>query len=282
MFIKNLRNYGNIQYEKKYKEKRINDYYGFILSKIIIHELFSHKKSSFSKIGLHFDSTWSFKDKEEEIRCVSQYFTSDQYKNIDLIKINDDFLGYVDGETGFFIEFFFGKIFNKYTVELMDKLIKQKEDLSVLLDANLWHKKIGILNEYVKLKYFIVKKYKNIKTDFVKNKDLNIYEQIREMQEIINKKENSIDINETIKKLFLSDDIDENSNSNLIMKNEPKTNIPKYRLNRYYISQSNQSYMNNNERININRLLRDVLSPNTPLREYQELYPLIKTRLFKK
>jgi len=276
LLIKNLRKYGNIEYTKKNKEKRVNTKYGFILSKIILHELFTHKKGSFSKIGLHFDSPWSFKDKEGEIRFVSQYFTNDQFKNIDLIQINDEFLKNIDGESGFFFEFFFGKIFNKYTVELMDRLIMEKEDLSALFDTSLWHKNIDVLNEYVKLKYFIKKKYKR---DFVLNEALDIYEQIKEMQSIISKNENSVDIDEPIKKFFLSDEVDENLNGKLFMKNEPKNNIQKYKINRYY---ANLSYTNNNGGINVNRLLREALSPNTSLREYQKLYPLIKSRLFKK
>ena len=54
----------------------------------------------------------------------------------------------------------------------------EKEDLSALFDTNLWHKNIDVLNEYVKLKYFIKKKYKR---DFVLNEDLDIYEQIRKV-----------------------------------------------------------------------------------------------------
>ena len=280
LFINNIRKYGNIQYEKKYKEKRINKKYGFIISKIIIHELFSHKKGSFSKIGLNFDSPWSFKDKEGEIRFVSQFFSLEQYKKIDLIKIEDKIRENIDGESGYFLEFFFGKIFNKYTVELMDQLIKEKVDLSVLFDTNLWHKKIDVLIEYVKLKYFLVKKYKNNKSDFEKlNEDLEINEQIKEMQNIIREKENSKDIEECIKLFFLSDDAYGHPNSNIIMNNGPKINIPKYKINKYYTS---QSYANNTQGLNISRLLREALSPNTSLSRYQELYPLIKSRLFKK
>ena len=57
------------------------------LIKIIFLELFSDKMGSFNKIGLHFDLPWSFKKNEGEIRFISQFFTSDQYKNIELVKL---------------------------------------------------------------------------------------------------------------------------------------------------------------------------------------------------
>ena len=194
------------------------------------------------------------------------------------MNLTDEIVRNMNGETGYFLEFFFGKILNKYTIELMDQLIKEKVDLSVLLNTNLWHKKIELLNEYVKLKYFIVNKYKNDRIDFEKLKNFNIYEQIKEMKELIIKKEGSNDIEKIIKKFFMSDD-DNSIRNNIIMKNEPKNTISKYKINRYFTNQSEKNIV---QGLNMNKIIKKALDPNTSLREFNELYPLIKSRIFRK
>ena len=100
----------------------------------------------------------------------------------------------MEGESGYFIEYFLGTIDDEYTSFLIDE-IKNKTNLGLLLDSKLWHKELPILREYVELKYIILNNYKDITID---NK-LDIYHQIDIMKKIID--ENNIKNDESSKQI---------------------------------------------------------------------------------
>ena len=147
----------------------------FILSKILIHELFSHKKSSYSKTGTNFNSIISFKNENGDLKFISK-----KDKNNNIIKdpedIDENIVGF-KGDSGYFIEFFLGDINGRYTFSVIDT-IENKMDLSALLNAKLWHKEVPLFKEYIKLKTIFVKLYQGENID----DKLDIYKQINFMK----------------------------------------------------------------------------------------------------
>ena len=126
------------------------------------------------------------------------------YKYIDDIDIDQKIEDKIDGDSGYFIEYYFGSIYGQYTTELIDKLYDKGVDFSILFNLTLWHRKIDILNEYVKYLFFIKGKYMNSDTKINLNFNLNISEQIKEMRSIIIKNENTDNIEEIIKNYYIS------------------------------------------------------------------------------
>ena len=182
-------------------------HYGFLISRILIHEIFGHKKSSYSHFDLNEISIISFKNESGQIQILSEDFNY-AFKNIDEIVFSN--IREIIGESGYFIEYHLGKINDFYTFDIID-LIEDKTNLSVLLDAKFWHKDISVLQEYVKLKYIMIYKY-NIKN--IDNK-LNIYEQIKKMKDIIandNDEDNNDDKSQVINKNELNDKINKRFN----------------------------------------------------------------------
>ena len=182
-------------------------HYGFLISRILIHEIFGHKKSSYSHFDLNEISIISFKNESGQIQILSEDFNY-AFKNIDEIVFSN--IREIIGESGYFIEYHLGKINDFYTFDIID-LIEDKTNLSVLLDAKFWHKDISVLQEYVKLKYIMIYKY-NIK--IIDNK-LNIYEQIKKMKDIIandNDEDNNDDKSQVINKNELNDKINKRFN----------------------------------------------------------------------
>ena len=173
----NISKFEKIKIDKN--ELNVNDskHYGFLISKSLIHEIFGHKKSSFSQLDANNDSIMSFKDK-----CGNLKFLSDEedylFKNKDEIFFGD--INQIKGESGYFLEYYMGKIEDKYTTFIIDE-IKNKTRLGILLDTKLWHKELQTLIEYVKLKYLIIIGYKE---DNINN-ELDIHQQINKMKEFI-------------------------------------------------------------------------------------------------
>ena len=199
--IKELLKYGIKDIDKKNENNR---HHGFILSRLLLHELYGHKKSGFSKNWDIENSPNFFKDLEQNIRFLSRSFEIDIYKYIDDIDIDQKIEDKIDGDSGYFIEYYFGSIYGQYTTELIDKLYDKGVDFSILFDLTLWHRKIDILNEYVKYLFFIKGKYMNSDTKINLNFNLNISEQIKEMRSIIIKNENTDNIEEIIKNYYIS------------------------------------------------------------------------------
>ena len=152
----------------------------FIVSKVLLHELFGHKKSSFSKININYASIISFKNISGELQLISSNEVN-KFKETNII-LTSEYIDEIKGDSGYLLEFFLGKIGEKYTLSLIDN-IEIKADLSVLLDPMLWHKNLTKFQEYVKLIFIIDNLYTN---DLVKiDAKQNIDSQIKVMKEIL-------------------------------------------------------------------------------------------------
>ena len=184
--ILNVSKFEKVEIDKKELDEKKSKHYGFIISRILIHELFSHKKSSYSQDEINDYSIISFKDENGNLKFLSDkieflYKDKDEIKFGDINKIKK-------GESGYFLEYYLGKIYDKYTSFILDD-IEDETNLAVLLNTKLWHENLSKLIKYVELKYIFFKSYKNIIID----DNLDIDQQINQMQEIIykNKKENN-------------------------------------------------------------------------------------------
>ena len=148
-------------------------HYAFILSKILIHEFFGHKKSCYSKSEINDNSIISFRDECGEIKLISSHDKDgDLFKNKNLILSSEE-IDTFDGDSGFLIEYFLGKIENYYTFQLIDN-IEKRTNLSVLLDSKLLHTDLNTFREYIKLKIIISQLLPKMEI----NKELNISQQI--------------------------------------------------------------------------------------------------------
>ena len=173
--IINISKFKSINIDKKELNEKKLKHNAFILSKILIHELFGHKKSSYSKTGTNFNSIISFKNEKGDLKFISK---NDKNNNIfkDPEDIDENIEGFT-GDSGYFIEFFLGDINGRYTFSVIDT-IENKMDLSALLNAKLWHKEVPIFKEYIKLKTIFVKLYQGENID----DKLDIYKQINFMK----------------------------------------------------------------------------------------------------
>ena len=155
----------------------------FIVSKVLFHELFGHKKSSYSKTKNNYDSIISFKNIIGEVKLISSNEVN-KFKETNII-LTSEYIDEIKGDSGYLLEFFLGKIGEEYTLSLIDS-IETKTDLSVLLDPMLWHKNLTKLQEYVKLMFIIINLYTD---DLVKiDAKLNIDDQIKAMKKILYQK----------------------------------------------------------------------------------------------
>ena len=87
------------------------------------------------------------------------------------------------GDSGYYLEFFFGTINNKTVMELIDN-IEEKTNLGILLNVDLWHN-ISYLIKFIELRNEIVEK--SIDQNMI-NLGHNINEQIFEMRKLLDKK----------------------------------------------------------------------------------------------
>ena len=202
----NLKKYEKIFINKKNPSKYINEHNAFVLARIFLHEIYGHKKSALSEQQPFYSSALCFKDKTGQLKYVSNKFDYNQYGDLENVIINIKNLDELEGDSGYFLEYFFGKVYDEYITELIDK-IQNKTSLGVLLNSKLWHTDNNILIEYVKLKYYFINKYtsEELKVD----EDLNIDGQIKEIKIIIGKKDDKYEDN--IKE-FMTKKSEENNN----------------------------------------------------------------------
>ena len=81
-----------------------------------------NKKSSFSKLGVNYDSVISFRDELGKLKIID---IEDNNKNIfkDISEIDDNKnICLFTGDSGYFIEYFLGKINDEYTIAVIDTI----------------------------------------------------------------------------------------------------------------------------------------------------------------
>ncbi len=211
--------------ENKYEIGKI------VASKIIyylLHEIHGHKKFSFEKNNYNLSPQKFIKNGGILTLCQQNSEEEGDY----FVKIlPENKKG--EGEDGYFYELIYGKIYDYYTFEIMDKL----DDFSELIsEVDLWVNKTQLLKKFIKYKYGLqyykinyksnktniedkINDYKNKWLDFTKDKNLQIYEVFMKKRIIFNKNNKKSEV-----KKIKSYDI--NCNNNIIYKsNKIKTNI---------------------------------------------------------
>ena len=149
---------------------------GFIISRNLIHEFFGHKKSSYAEEGVNNYSIISFKDEFGEIKFLSNDINY-LFKGKDEVNIGK--VPLLEGESGYFIEYHLGKIYDEYITFIIDD-IKKKAKLGVLLNSQIWHNKPEILKEYIELTYIMI----NLGIESKIDDTLDIDKQLDKMREI--------------------------------------------------------------------------------------------------
>ena len=155
--ILNIKQFEKIKIDKNELDEIESKHYGFILSKILIHELFGHKKSSFSKLRKNTNSIISFRNENGELILINSN-DNNLFKYISVISNGEDPYS-LKGDSGYFIEYFLGKINNEYTLAVIDT-IEKYTNLSKLLNPILWHKDFSTFKEYLKLKSICLELFK--------------------------------------------------------------------------------------------------------------------------
>jgi len=171
----NINQFEDINIDKNELEVFSSKHHAFIISKILIHELFGHKKSSFSKEGKNDNSIISFRNELGELKIID---SNDENNNIfkntkEMFDENKPKI--LKGDSGYFIEYFLGKINGEYTIAVIDT-IQNETNLSKLLDSKLWHRDISTFKEYLKLKSICLSLFdkENIDNDEKINEDIKI------------------------------------------------------------------------------------------------------------
>ena len=196
----------NKNIQKKQLDEYTSKHDGFILSKNLIHEFFGHKKSSYSSNKINYDSIISFKNEDGDLKFISRD-EYNMYIDKGLITALEN-VNYFIGDSGYFIEYFLGKIEDYNVLSLID-FIENKTNLSELLDTELWHKKNEIFKEYIKLKVIYVdlfpmernEAYSNI-SDTIKFMKSTILKKLNEKNNDKDKNKTEDEINSLIKKTF--------------------------------------------------------------------------------
>ena len=183
----NINKFKDVNIYKKGLDENKSKHYAFILAKILIHEIFGHKKSSFSKLDKD-NSVISFRNELGELKLIN---VDDTNHNIfrDIIEISQyNKANNIKGDSGYFLEYFLGRINDEYTLSVIDT-IEEKTNLSKLLDPKLWHKEISIFKEYLKLLSIFIFLFPEEKLD----NNLTIYEQIKLMKPKLGEEETKLD-----------------------------------------------------------------------------------------
>ena len=213
--------------ENKYEIGKI------VASKIIyylLHEIHGHKKYSFEKNNYNLSPQKFIKNGGILTLCQQNSEEEGDY----FVKIlPENKKG--EGEDGYFYELIYGKIYDYYTFEIMDKL----DDFSELIsEVDLWVNKTQLLKKFIKYKYGLqyykinyksnktniedkINDYKNKWLDFTKDKNLQIYEVF--MKKRIKSNKNN---KKSEEKKIKSYDINGNNNKRY-ESNKVKTNIIK-------------------------------------------------------
>ena len=123
--------------------------------------------------------------------------------------INEKDFDNFNGDSGYLIEYFFGKIGNNYTMTIID-ILEHKMNLGLLLLSKLWHNSLSTINEYIKLRYIV---FKNYKEEVIINENMTIQEQIIDIKTKILTIENDIkNQDEEQEKKFLGYKVERNKN----------------------------------------------------------------------
>lgn len=170
--------------DKKINDKNIREHSSFYLAINLFHEIFGHNKSSYGRGLNSFGSPVCFKDHIGLLRYLP--YENDENIFLCLDDINNNIFNKLitkesSGDSGYFLEFFFGKIKNENVFDIIEE-IKDKTNLGILLDVKLWNNNILLFRQYIELKSYFVKK--SLDQNNINLND-DIIQQINKMENII-------------------------------------------------------------------------------------------------
>jgi hypothetical protein len=175
--LKNFKNNPELfEYTNKFEEKEFKNY-SVKVSKTLIHEGFGHNKYIYNS-SKNIDSPLKFFNSENEIVTVVSPF-SINYDNKFILKGSKP----NKGESGRFLEYFFGHFENKLIISLIYEL----DDISKLYDSVDYFVKDNLfeIKKYIILKY----KLENKGIIYKDNDDnMNLEEENKKMEMIFNEK----------------------------------------------------------------------------------------------
>ena len=180
----------NIDLDKCCQNRDINIKLSLILFLTLFHEILGHKKGGYSSKGddgsniLLSPNVFYDRKKKEILKLVNR---DTKYASKNEIKIiRDD-----DKDAGYFLEYFIGECEYGFYSELIDKMLLENINLNFIFDINLWHTKIEIMRNYIRLKYIVFKYNKNLLNT---KKYSNIDEELKDLDAIIKEKDIKINI----------------------------------------------------------------------------------------
>ena len=164
--------------------KEINDDnilidYSLKITLNLFHEIMGHKKFGYQlKSKEESDSPNYFYDEnKKKLMKLVNIKSNDEKPNVIKILRDKNF----DGDSGHFIEYFFGECKYGYIIHLIEKMIIGKINLNLLFNKSLWKEKINILRNYVELKYLIFHERKELLNNLYNDnieKEISILENI--------------------------------------------------------------------------------------------------------
>ena len=171
---------------KKIKDENARIDYSLKIILALFHELLGHKKFSYNSNSNVTDSPGSYYDEKKKI--IKFVNVKSNKEGEDIIKIIRD--EDCDGDSGHFLEYFFGECKYGYIIHLIEKMILGKVNLNFLYNKRLWKEDINVLKKYVELKYLVYHENKEFLKDMINFKD--ITEEISYLENII--KSNNIQL----------------------------------------------------------------------------------------
>lgn len=146
----------------------------------LFHELLGHKKFSYNSNSNVSDSPGSYYDKKKN-KIIRFANVKSNKEGEDIIKILRD--QECEGDSGHFLEYFFGECKYGYIIHLIEKMILGKVNLNFLYNKRLWKEEIDVLKKYIELKYLIYHEKKEFLKEMINFKD--ITEEISYLEKII-------------------------------------------------------------------------------------------------
>lgn len=165
---------------KKIKDENVRIDYSLKIILSLFHELLGYKQFSYNSNSNSSGSPGCYYD-EKKKKIIKLVNVKSNKEGEDIIKIlrGED----CDGDSGQFLEYFFGECKYGYIIHLIEKMILGKVNLNFLYNKRLWKEEINVLRKYIELKYLINHENKNFLKDMINFKD--ITEEISYLENVI-------------------------------------------------------------------------------------------------
>lgn len=171
-----------INIDKKVENNDVRKNYSLKLVMSLFHEIFGHKKTGYYS---EVKSPNRFFDSEEKKLMILRHKNSfDKGENIIKILRDEKY----KQDSGYFLEYFFGKCKSGFIIDLLEILLFNNIDMKFLHDSSLFNEKICVLRKYVELKYLVFKEDRELFKSFdykTIEEEINALEKIIEDKKIL-------------------------------------------------------------------------------------------------